>query len=135
MSMDETIFYSRLNDFGEYKYKNRLDTLFVLQLTFIIILIFIGLYYLSIFGLFSKISMYIITMLLTVILALIIVNKAIVIPKIKIKFVYDTYNFGNGTQNPTTKYKQGGTDTGESGTSPNLICETQAPVCTQSLQI
>lgn len=132
MSMNETLFYSRLNDFGEYKYKNRLDTLFVLQLTFIIILVFIGLYYLSIFGLFSKGSMYIITILLTVVLALIIVNKAIVTPKIKSKFIYDTYNFGNGTLTPTTDFKEGGSDTGESGTSPNTSCET---VCTQNLQI
>ena len=104
--MNESIFYSRLNDFGEYKYKSRLDTLFVLQLTFIIILIFIGLYYLSIFGLFSKASMYIITILLTVVLALIIINKAIVMPKMKFKFNYDSYNFGNGTLNPTTPYKE-----------------------------
>ena len=72
MSLNESTFYSRINDFGEYKYNNRLDTLFVIQLTFIIILIFIGLYYLNIFGLFSKTGMYLVTSLLLLILLLIL---------------------------------------------------------------
>jgi hypothetical protein len=133
MSENENAFYSRLNDFGEYKYRNRLDTLFVLQLLFIVILIFIGLYYLSIFGLFSKISTYLVTMLLSVILILIIVNKVIVMPKLRSKFIYDNYNFGNGTQKPTSAYKDGGVDGGASGTSPNQVCETRQ-VCTNTLE-
>jgi len=132
MSEDENVFYSRLNDFGEYKYRNRLDTLFVLQLLFIIILIFIGLYYLSIFGFFSKTSTYIVTVLLTVILIVIVINKAYVMPNLRSKFIYDNYNFGNGTKNPTTAYKDGGVDGGASGSSPNQVCETRQ-TCTSSL--
>jgi hypothetical protein len=127
---DENVFYSRLNEFGEYKYRNRLTTLFILQLLFIIILIFIALYYLSIFGLFSRGSTYIVTILLTVILVLILVNKAYVMPKMRSKFIYDTYNFGNGQLKPTTTYKEGGTDGGQSGTSPSQTCTTPQPVCT-----
>lgn len=130
MSLNEDVFYSRLNDFGEYKYKNRLDTLFVLQLTFIVILIFIGLYYLSIFGLFSKISMYIVTMLLTAVLTLIIINKAIVMPKLRSKQSYDTYDFGNNTKTPTVPFKaDAGVVGGNSGTLPITVCETRN-VCT-----
>jgi hypothetical protein len=133
MSKNENAFYSRLNEFGEYKYRNRLDTLFVLQLLFIIILVFIGLYYLSIFGLFSKASMYIVTILLTVILILIILNKGFVMPKLRSKFIYDNYNFGNGTKTPTVPFKQGGVDGGNSGSSPSEVC-VQQQVCTQTSQ-
>ena len=134
MSTNEAIFYSKMNEFGDYKYNNRLDTLFVLQLSFIIILVFIGLYYLSLYGFFSKASMYIITMLLTVVLTLVIINKAVVMPKLRSKLIWDTYNFGNGQEKPTTKYEEAGVDGGVSGTSPNSTCETRV-VCTQGLQI
>ena len=135
MSKEEGNFYSRMNEFGEYKYNSRLDTLFVLQLSFIIILIFIALYYLSLYGFFSKASMYIVTMLLTIVLTLIILNRAYVLPKMRSKFIWDKYNFGNNTETPTkTQYLQSGVDGGQSGTSPSQTCETQT-VCTQGLQI
>ena len=136
MSNDESAFYSRLNEMGEYKYNNRLDTLFVLQLTFILILIFIGLYYLNIFGLFSKAGMYLVIFLLTTILILIIINKAVVLPKIRNKFVWDKYNFGDKVKIPTTEYVESGKEGGDKGTSPNSNCETRTQtVCSQELQI
>jgi hypothetical protein len=137
MSLNESTFYSRINEFGEYKYNNRLDTLFVLQLTFIITLIFIGLYYLNIFGLFSKIGMYLVTGLLLIILFLIIINKAVVMPKIRSKTVWDKYNFGDKVNKPTVPYVvESGVDGGEKGTSPNSNCETRTEtICSQQLEI
>jgi len=135
MSLNESLFYSRLNDSGEYKYNNRLDTLFVLQLTFIIILIYVGLYYLTIYGLFSRASLYIVSTLLIVVLLLIIINRAIVMPKMRSKFIWDRYNFGDGTNKPTaTTYVEGGVDGGQSGASPSSTCRTET-VCTQNVQI
>lgn len=121
---DDNAFYSRINQFGEYKTNSSLDTLFVLQITFIVILIFIVLYYLNFYGLFSKISLYIVTVILTVLLLLIIVNKAIVIPKIRSKSVWDQYNFGDGTLNPTTAHTVKGVEGGSAGTSPTQTCTT-----------
>ena len=40
-------FYARMNEIGEYTYKNRSDTIFVFQLMFIAILIVIVLLYLK----------------------------------------------------------------------------------------
>jgi len=127
--------YERLNTFGEYKYANRLDTLFVLQLFFIIMLVFIGLYYLNMNGLFSKASMYIVLILLTVILFLIVINKAIVMPKLRSKYVFDRLNFGDGTLTPTGGYTVGGVSGGNQGTSPNETCTTQTVCNSQNLQI
>lgn len=135
MNNDEARFYSRMNEIAEYKYNNRLDTLFVLQITFIIILVFIALYYLTIYGLFSKTSFYIVVTLLIIVLLLIIISRAVVSPKMRSKFIWDKYDFGDGTQKPTaTKYIEGGVDGGQSGTTPNKICETQT-VCRPNLEI
>ena len=98
---DDNAFYSRINQFGEYKYNNILNTIFILQITFIVILIFIGLYYLSLYGLFSKASLYIVSIILIVLLIIIIMNKAYVLPRIRSKTVWDKYNFGDGTLGST----------------------------------
>jgi len=126
---DDAAFYSRINKFGEYKTSSSLDTLYVLQVTFIVVLIFIALYYLHFYGLFSKLSLYIVTVILTVLLLLIIVNKAIVIPKIRSKSVWEQYNFGDGALNPTTPHAVKGVEGGSAGTSPTQTCTTN---CTTS---
>jgi len=130
---DDNAFYSRVNQFGEYKYNSSLDTIFVLQITFIVILIFIGLYYLNFYGLFSKAALYIVTIILTVLLIIIILNKAIVLPRIRSKAVWDQYNFGNGTLEPTTLHTVGGKDGGETGTSRSQTCTTSCAVSNPNL--
>lgn len=130
---NESVFYSRLNEQGEYKYVNRLDTLFVLQLSFIIILIYIGLYYLNIFGLFSKASMYIVITLLFVVFVLVLLNKAVVMANLRRK-TENKFNFGDGKEAPTSVYKNGGVDGGSPGSIPNSNCRTET-VCTPGLQI
>jgi len=119
---DDNAFYSRINEFGEYKFNNSLDTIFVLQITFIVILIFIALYYLNFYGLFSKLALYIVTIILVVLLIIIILNKTVVIPRIRSKAVWDKYNFGNGSLEPTTDHISGGKDGGDSGTSRSQTC-------------
>jgi hypothetical protein len=54
-------------------------------------------------------------------------------PKLRSKFIYDNYNFGNGKQTPTTPYKDGGVDGGASGSSPNQVCQVQQ-ACTTTLE-
>ena len=121
---DDAAFYSRVSQFGEYKYNSSLDTLFVLQVTFIVVLIFIALYYFNFYGLFSKISLYIITIILTVLLILIILNKMVVIPRFRSKNVWDQYNFGDRRLNPTTAYTVSGVDGGNTGTTRSQTCTT-----------
>jgi len=121
---DDNAFYSRINQFGEYKYNSSLDTIFILQITFIVISIFIVLYYLNFYGLFSKVALYIVSIILTVLLIIIIINKAVVIPKVRSKTVWDQYNFGDGKLEPTTPHTVGGKDGGDSGTSRGQTCTT-----------
>jgi phosphoglycerol transferase MdoB-like AlkP superfamily enzyme len=121
---DDAAFYSRINQFGEYKINSSLNTLFILQVTFIVVLIFIALYYLHFYGLFSKGSLYIVTVILTVLLILIILNKAVVLPRIRSKAVWDQYNFGDRTLNPTTPYTIKGVEGGAGGTTRSEVCTT-----------
>jgi hypothetical protein len=121
---DDNAFYSRINQLGEYQYNSRIDTIFILQITFIVILIFIGLYYLNFYGLFSKIALYIVSIILILLLIVIILNKAVVLPRIRSKTVWDRYNFGDGTLNPTVPHTAGGTETGNVGTSRVQTCTT-----------
>ena len=44
---DEYNFYNRMNQVASYTYSNKMDTVFVFQLTFICLLVFIVLYYLA----------------------------------------------------------------------------------------
>jgi len=115
---DDNAFYSQINKFGEYKYNNTLDTLFVLQITFIVILIFIALYYLNLYGMLSRYALYIITIILTVLLMIIIINKAFVIPRIRSKSVWDQYDFGDRKLPPVSGGASAGAST-PGGTPPS----------------
>lgn len=130
---DDNAFYLRINQFGEYQYNSKLDTIFILQITFIVILIFIGLYYLNFYGLFSKIALYIVSIILIVLLIVIILNKAFILPRIRSKTVWDRYNFGDGTLTPTVPHIAGGTDTGNAGTSRGQTCTTSCAASNANL--
>ena len=90
---DKNMFYSRLNSFGEYKYHNRLDTVFVLQLSFILMLVYISLHYLHKYGLFSTYAYYLVIVLLVLIFILIVLNRAFVLPKFRSTTNWNEYKF------------------------------------------
>ena len=114
---DKNMFYSRLNVFGEYSFQNRVDTLYVLQLSFIVMLAYICLHYLNRFGLFSTYAFYIVTALLVVMLVLIILNRAVVLPKFRSKNNWNEYKFNKLP--PTEPVRRVGVEGGIPGsTSP-----------------
>jgi hypothetical protein len=116
---DKNMFYSRLNVFGEYSFQNRIDTLYVLQLSFIVMLAYICLYYLHKFGLFSTYAFYIVATLLVVMLVLIILNRAIVLPKFRSKNNWNEYKFDKLNPPDSNTIKRVGVDGGTPGsTSP-----------------
>ena len=90
---EKNMFYSRLNSFGEYKYHNRLDTVFVLQLSFILMLVYICLHYLHKYGLFSTYGYYLVILLLVLIFILIVLNRAFVLPKFRSTSNWNQYKF------------------------------------------
>jgi len=125
MIQDKDRFYGELNRFGENKYKNRLDTLFVFQLTFIVILAFITLYYLNYINLFSTAALSIITIILVIFILLIYLNRIIVDPKFRNQNNWDKYNFGDGTLTPPKGYISAGVSGGIQGSTPTRVCNTQ----------
>ena len=128
MDKEKDRFYGELNRFGEYKYKNRLDTLFVFQLTFIVILVFVVLYYLNINNLFSTGALIIITLILVLFIVLLYVNRIVVDPKLRNSNDWDKYNFGDGKVLPSG-YISAGVAGGTAGSTPTQVCSTQT-TCT-----
>jgi hypothetical protein len=118
---DEANYYRRLNQIGEYKYNNRLDTVFIFQLTFIALLMFVALYYLSSVGIVSKIAVWIITMVLGVFLVIIYVNRLVVFGKMRDKNSWNRVNFGDDSITPSD-YRNNGIAGGESGNRPTTNC-------------
>jgi len=131
MDRDKDRFYGQLNRFGEYKYKNRLDTLFVFQLTFIVVLVFVVLYYLNYINLFSTTSLAIITVILILFIVLIYINRIVVDPKFRNTSDWDKYNFGDGSMLPPTGYTSAGVSGGTQGSTPTQVCTTQT-TCTNT---
>lgn len=114
---DQYNFYNKLNQFGEYKYNNRLDTLFIFQLTFILILVFIILSYLSSQGIISPFIKWFVTFIFGSFVFLVFLSHAIVLPKLRDKNEWDKMNFGDGTM-PPTGYVTGGVAGGKKGNAP-----------------
>lgn len=110
-------FYQRLSQIGEYKFNNRMDTLFLFQLSFIMLLVFIILFYLGSIGKISKIAMWIVLFLFGAIVLLIFLSRAIVLPKIRDKNEWNKMNYGDGTIVPTN-YVVAGVAGGVSGEAP-----------------
>jgi len=110
-------FIQRLNQIGEYKYHNRMDTLFIFQLSFIMLLVFIILFYLSSRQLISPIAMWIILFLFGGIVLLIFLSRAVVLPKLRDKNDWNRMNYGDGTI-PPKDYVAAGVAGGVNGEAP-----------------
>ena len=124
--MDKLNLYNRLNQFGEYKYNNRLDTLYVFQLTFIYMLLFIVLTYLQSVSVISKFTKWIITLLFGSLVLLVIVGHVLIFPNLRDKSVWYKMNFGNGTFSPSV-YNSIGVPGGTRGNAPTTIAATPMP--------
>ena len=74
-------FYNRISEFGEYEYNLTKSTIFVYQLTFIVILAFIVLYYFNRMDFISTPTLWLLITVMTIILLLIYINRFIVMPK------------------------------------------------------
>ena len=99
-SKEEYNFYNRMNEIGEYSYNKRLDTIFIFQLTFIVILIIVILLYLRSIGLISSFIVYPISFILVVIIFFIIVNRFFLSNNIRNKRYWHMLNFGDGLISP-----------------------------------
>ena len=99
-SEEEHNFYNRMNEIGEYNYNKRVDTIFIFQLTFINILIVIALFYLKSIGLITSFIVYPISVILTVIILLILINRFVLSNNIRNKRYWHKLNFGDGVIAP-----------------------------------
>lgn len=120
-NMDEDNFYKRMNQIGDYTYKNRMDTIFVFQLIFISLLIIIGLLYLKSINILTGFFVYPMTVILTIIVIFILVNRIVLTDKIRSKSNWYQLNFGDGTIAPSD-YVSAGTTLGTVG-----LVNIQAP--------
>ena len=124
---DQFNFYNKLNQFGEYKYNNRLDTLFIFQLTFILILVFVILSYLSAQNVISPFIKWVVTFIFGSFVFLVFLSHAIVLPRLRDKNNWDRMNFGDGTIAPAS-YVSGGIAGGRKGNAPTTG-EDPKPKC------
>lgn len=111
---NEYNFYNRMNEIGEYRYKNSSDTIFVFQLMFIAILIVIVLLYLKSVGIVTSFFVYPVCVLLTIIVIFILVNRIVLTNNIRNKRNWSKLNFGDG-KIPPSEYITAGVDKGEFG--------------------
>ena len=125
-------FYNSLNKASEYEYNDRLDTVFILQITFIAILSFIMMYYFKMMGFLSTTAIWILTTIIVIFVILIYVNRMVVTPKLHSASDWDHINFGDGALIPPswlqTGYKQGGVPGGITGSLPIKSC-TSTETC------
>ena len=119
-------FYQRLNQIGEYKYNNRMDTLFMFQLSFIMLLVFIILFYLSSIGVISTIAMWIVLFLFGSIVLLVFLSRTIVLPKLRDKNEWNRMNYGDGTI-PPSDYVTAGVGGGITGEAPTVEVKVCVP--------
>jgi len=106
-SIEEHNFYNRMNEIGDYSYNQRLDTIFIFQLTFIVILIIVVLLYLRSIGLVSSYIIYPICLILVIIVLFIIVNRFVLSNKIRNKRYWNKLNFGDGLVAPPNYVSSG----------------------------
>ena len=113
-SEEEHNFYNRMNEIGEYNYNKRLDVIFIFQLTFITILIIVALFYLKSIGIISSYIVYGISLILTIIVLLILINRFVLSNNIRNKRYWHKLNFGDGLIAPPD-YISGGKPEGDFG--------------------
>lgn len=116
-------FYQRLAQIGDYKFNNRMDTVFIFQLTFILLLVFVALFYLSSNGIISSVAMWIVLVLFGSFVTLVFLTRAVVVPKIRDKNDWNRMNYGDGTYVPNN-YVSAGKVGGTSGNAPTESCVT-----------
>jgi len=112
--INEYNFYKRMNEIGEYRYRNSSDTIFVFQLMFIAILIVIVLLYLKSIGIVTAFFVYPVCILLTIIVIFILVNRIVLTNNIRDKRNWSKLNFGDGQRIPS-EYITAGVEKGEFG--------------------
>jgi len=112
--INEYNFYKRMNEIGEYRYRNSSDTIFIFQLMFIAILIVIVLLYLKSIGIVTAFFVYPVCILLTIIVVFILVNRIVLTNNIRDKRDWSKLNFGDGQRIPSG-YITAGVEKGEFG--------------------
>ena len=121
---NEYNFYKRMNEIGEYGYNNKLDTVFVFQLTFIVLLIFLILYYLSTIGIISKLVLSIVTITMGLFVIYVYFTRLSVFSSMRDKKVWSRMNFGDGKIVPNG-YQNNGINGGVSGSLPTKNCHAK----------
>jgi hypothetical protein len=134
-------FYNRISNFGEYQYNFQKNTIFVFQLTFIFILVLILLHYFNRVGFISTPNLWLLSLIFSIVLVLIYINRFVVMPKLINKNEFDKLNFGDNTLTPTIPVEFSGTIGGNTGpptATENCVsapAPVPAPVCTQNHSI
>jgi hypothetical protein len=128
---DEYNFYNRMNEVANYTYSNKMDTIFVFQLTFISLLVFIILYYLAKNTIITYTILWSVSILLGLFVIFVYVNRLLVYSKIRDQKNWSRLNFGDGTVKSST-YVEHGVEGGENGPVPTQKCgpADPTPVCT-----
>lgn len=114
MDNNEENFYRRMNQIGDYTYQNRMDTVFVFQLLFIGVAVIIGLFYLKSINIITPFFVYPMTILITIIILFIFINRIVLTNNIRSKTNWFQLNFGDGSISPSD-YVSGGTNSGTKG--------------------
>ena len=129
---NEFKFYNRMNQVASYTYSNKMDTIFVFQLTFISLLVFIILYFLAKNNIISFTVVWGVTILLGLFIVFIFINRILVYNKLRDQRNWSRINFGDGTVKSSTHIESGGVEGGVDGAVPSETCAPAdpTPVCT-----
>lgn len=119
--IDEYNLFRRKNAIGEYTYNNRLDTIFVFQLTFIALLVFLILNYLATYDYISNGAKWITITTITVFVIYVYINRIVLYGKMRNKNNWGDMNYGDNTILPDG-YVEAGTIGGTNGTAPPYVC-------------
>jgi len=130
-TVNEYNFYNRMNKVASYTYSNKMDTIFVFQLTFICLLVFIILYYLAKTNVISFTLVWGVSIVLGLFVVFVFVNRLMVYSKIRDQNNWSRINFGDGTVKSST-YVEVGVEGGVDGAVPTEKCgpADPTPVCT-----
>lgn len=130
-TVNEYNFYNRMNKVASYTYSNKMDTIFVFQLTFISLLVFIVLYYFAKNNIISFTLVWGVSIILGLVVVFVFINRLLVYSKIRDQRDWSRINFGDGTVKSST-HVEAGVEGGEDGPVPTEKCgpADPTPVCT-----
>ena len=130
-TVNEYNFYNRMNKVASYTYSNKMDTIFVFQLTFICLLVFIVLYYFAKTNVISFTLVWGVSIVLGLFVVFVFINRLMVYSKIRDHRDWSRINFGDGTVKSST-YVEVGVEGGVDGAVPTEKCgpADPTPVCT-----